>query len=196
LVPLVQDLGVETRGSSAGLLLAARGGSVLFDGEALTVEGTAGHAQAQLIIKLAGILDWPAMVVEGDSRSTDEIILAGIPVGLTAINTCASADAIHLITKKYTNLLADLIRPFDPCSIVDGALKHAAATFKMIQLTRVDYDLPGAEHLTAEEEKRRQSADLLIKNWMALQNERVQNNSSRAVGVLGTRPNSPEGKPK
>jgi hypothetical protein len=85
------------------------------------VEGTTGHAQAQLIIKLAGILDWPAMVVEGDSRWTDEIILTGIPIGLTAINTCASADAIRLITKKYTNLLADVIRPFDPCSVVDGA---------------------------------------------------------------------------
>ena len=121
LVPLVQDLGLETRGSSAGILLATSAGSVLFDGEALTVEGTTGHAQAQLIIKLAGILDWPAMVVEGDSRWTDEIILTGIPIGLTAINTCASADAIRLITKKYTNLLADVIRPFDPCSVVDGA---------------------------------------------------------------------------
>jgi hypothetical protein len=195
LVPLVQDLGLETRGSSAGILLATSAGSVLFDGEALTVEGTAGHAQAQLIIKLAGILDWPAMVVEGDSRWTDEIILTGIPIGLTAINTCASADAIRLITKKYTNLLADVIRPFDPCSVVDGALKHAAATFKMIELARVEYELPGAEHLTAEEEKRRQSADLLIKNWMALQNERVQNNSSRAVRVPGTLPDSNESKP-
>jgi MobA/MobL family len=195
LVPFVQDLGVETRGSSAGILLATSGGSVLFDGEALTVEGTAGHAQAQLIIKLAGILDWPAMVVEGDSRSTDEIILAGIPVGLTATNTCASAGAIRLITKKYPNLLADVIRPFDPCSIVDGALKHAAATFKMVELTRVEYELPGTEHPTAEEEERRKSADLLIQNWMALQNERVQSNSSRGVGGPGALADSPEGKP-
>jgi hypothetical protein len=194
LVPLVQDLGVETRGSSAGILLATSGGSVLFDGEALTVEGTAGHAQAQLIIKLAGILDWPAMVVEGDSRSTDEIIVAGIPTGLTAINISASADTIRLITKKYPNLLADVIRPFDPCFIIDGALNHAAATFRMAELTRVEYEMPGAKHPTSEEVERRQSADLLIQNWMALQNERVKTIQVAQSKRLARFLDSPEGK--
>jgi hypothetical protein len=196
LVPLLmQELGVETRGSGTGILLATADGAVHFDGEAFTVEGTTGHAQTHLIIKLAAALDWPAMVVEGDSRSTDEIIFAGIPTGLTAINISASVDTIRLITKKYPKLLADVVRPFDPCCTIDGALKHAAATFKMAELMRVEYVMPGAEHPAAEEEERRKSADLLIKNWMELQNERVQNNSSRAAAVLGTRPDSPEGTP-
>jgi hypothetical protein len=63
----------------------------------------------------------------------------------------------------------------------------------MAELTRVEYVMPGAEHPAAEEEQRRKSADLLIKNWMELQNERVQNDSSREIQPLGTLPD--ESKP-
>jgi hypothetical protein len=144
-VPLVQQAEVEVRGSSparAEIALTTRDGSVAFDGETFSLEGTAGPARAQLIVKLAQALDWPALVVEGDTQSTDEIIIAGVLAGMTPINTCASDHALIMIKKNFGHLLADTIRPLDPCSVVDGALAHAFATFEAAEPTQVTSSEP------------------------------------------------------
>jgi hypothetical protein len=149
IVPLTQEAGVEVRGSSraqAGIILTTRDGSVLFDGETFTIEGTAGPAQAHLIVKLAQALDWPALVVEADTQSTDEIIFAGVPVGMIPINTCASDNVLKLIKQKFGHLLADTIRPLDPCSVVDGALEQALATFELAESRQVASSEPKMPH--------------------------------------------------
>jgi MobA/MobL family protein len=155
-VPLALEAQAEARGSSsarAEIVLTTRDGSLTFDGETFAIEGTVGPAQAQLIVKLAEALDWPALVVEGASESTDEIIIAGAPVGMTAINTCASDNAVRLIKKSYGHLLADTIRPLDPCNVVDRALKTTSE-----KVHQADFDLDAPEpKLARDEENRRPS---------------------------------------
>jgi MobA/MobL family len=127
-VPLVLEAGAEAFGSGSArdeIALLTRDGSMTFDGETFTTYGTVGAAQARLIVQLAQALDWPAMVVEGDARSADEIIVAGAPMGITAINRCASESAIRLIQSNYGHLLADTIRPLDPLSVAVNALEAA-----------------------------------------------------------------------
>jgi MobA/MobL family len=125
-VPLAEENGIEVRGSKESkpeILLMTRDGSVvLFDGEILSFEGIAGSARAQLVVKLARALDWPAIIVKGNTQSTDQIITAGIVLGVTAINTCASENALRLIKKNFGHLLADTVRPLDPVSVVDELL--------------------------------------------------------------------------
>lgn len=125
-VPLAEASGATVRGTKEDkleIVLTTRDGSVgVFDGEMLNFEGRAGSARAQLVVKLAQALDWPAIIVEGDSQSTDEIIMAGAVLGVTAINTCASENALRLIKKNYGHLLADTVRPLDPLSVVDELL--------------------------------------------------------------------------
>jgi hypothetical protein len=160
-VPLALEAQVEARGSSsarAEIALMTRDGSLTFDGEAFRVEGRAGPAQAQLIVKLAKALDWPALVVEGDSSWADEIIIAGVPLDLTAINVCASDNALHFIQKNYGHLLADAIRPLDPCNVVGHLL-----TEKTDKVEQTDFvsDMPEQKASRADEEDHRQSGALL-----------------------------------
>lgn len=133
-VPLAAENGIEVRGSKESkpeIVLMTRAGSVVFDGEILSFEGVAGSARAQLIVNLARALDWPAVIVEGDAQSTDEIIMAGVVLGVTAINTCASENALGLIKKNFGHLLADTVRPLDPLSVVDELLAEYAQSAKV-----------------------------------------------------------------
>jgi hypothetical protein len=76
-------------------------------------------------------------MVEGDARSADEIIVAGAPIGITAINRCASKSAIGLIQRNYGHLLGDTIRPLDPLSVLANALE--AAPFEPVEVEpRID----------------------------------------------------------
>lgn len=124
-VPLAEEDGAEvrvTKEDKPEIVLTTRDGSVVFDGEILGFDGVAGTERARLIVKLARALDWPAVIVEGDARSTDQIITAGVILGVTAINTCASEDALGLIKKRFGHLLADTVRPLDPLAVVDQLL--------------------------------------------------------------------------
>ncbi|OSI60273.1 hypothetical protein BSZ21_38545 [Bradyrhizobium canariense] len=125
-VPLAEENGIEVRGSEENrpeIVLTTREGSlVVFDGEALSFGGIAGAARARLVVELARALDWPAIIVEADSQSTDEIIMAGVVLDVTAINTCASENALKLIKKRFGHLLADTVRPLDQLSVVDELL--------------------------------------------------------------------------
>jgi hypothetical protein len=139
-------------------VLTTRDGLLSFDSETFVTEGKAGRAQAQLIVKLAEALDWPALLVKADSSSADEIIIAGVPLGLTAINMCASDTAIRLIQKNYGHLLADAIGPLDPCNVVDHLLK---AKPDKVEQTDFDSDVPEPKATRADEEDHRQSGALL-----------------------------------
>ncbi len=125
-VQLASDAGAETFHSDEDeVTLSTRDGSTTFDGEKFTSSGIIGPAQARLIVILAQAFDWPAMVVEGNAGSADELIIAGVPIGLTAINRCASPRAILLIRRKYGHLLADTIRPLDPLAVAMEVLEVA-----------------------------------------------------------------------
>jgi hypothetical protein len=150
-VPLALEAQAEARGADSGraaMVLTTRDGPVIFDGVTFSVEGTVRRSQAQLIVKLAQALDWPALVVDGDPESIDEVIVAGVPCGLTAINTCASADAIHLIQQKFGHLLADTVRSLDPCNIVCAALNATSQ-----KVNNIDFDLPAPQPKLARDEE-------------------------------------------
>nr|WP_283842028.1 MobA/MobL family protein [Bradyrhizobium sp. KB893862 SZCCT0404] len=124
-VPFAVEEGAEvrvTKEDKPEIVLTTRDGSVVFDGAILSFEGVAGTARARLIVKLARALDWPAVIVEGNAQSTDQIITAGVILGVTAINTCASEDALKLINNQFGHLLADTVRPLDPLAVVDQLL--------------------------------------------------------------------------
>lgn len=204
-IQLAQEIGIEAGGSSGDrgeIELMTRDGSMIFDGETFTIPDTAGLAQARLIIELAQALDWPALVVDGNSVSTDEIILAGAPVGMVPINTCAGDDVLLLIKEKFGHLLADGIRPLDPLSAVDSAL--ARANSEEIELAQVLSDKPrgcATEDLSdfeicdipepqrpsaADEENSRLTNSHFWEDYLAHQDERLQ--SIPAHGARGSRP--------
>jgi hypothetical protein len=150
-VPLALDAQAEARGADSGraaIVLTTRDGSVIFDGVTFSVVGTVRPALAQLIVKLAQALDWPALVVDGDPKSIDEVIVAGVPYGLTAINTCASADAIRLIQRQFGHLLADTVGPLDPCNIVYAALNPTSP-----KVDNIDFDFPALQPKLARDEE-------------------------------------------
>jgi MobA/MobL family len=133
-VPLAEENGAAVRGTKKDkleIVLITRDGSLVFDGEILRFEGVAGSARAQLIVKLARALDWPAVIIEGNTQSTDQIIAAGIVLGVTAINTCASENALRLIKKNFGHLLADTVRPLDPILVVDELLAEHVPSAKV-----------------------------------------------------------------
>ncbi|MDH2399827.1 MobA/MobL family protein [Bradyrhizobium sp. SSUT18] len=155
-IPLAEENGVEVRGSNGSkpeIVLTTRAGSVVFDGEILSFEGVAGTARAQLIVKLARTLDWPAVIVEGDAQSTDEIIVAGVVLGVTAINTCASEYALRLIKKNYGRLLSDTVRPLDPISVVDELLA-TYTQFAEVEPADASSVLPGGSEPAFDSERR------------------------------------------
>ena len=104
----------------------ASAGAIVFDGEAIRAEGKLRQDQAELIVQLASQLKWPALVVEGDTMSVDRIIVAGVAFRLTAVNRCASDDALSMVHERYGSLLHDEVRPLDPLSVVTAARKTLA----------------------------------------------------------------------
>jgi len=101
-------------------------GVIVFDGEAIRAEGKLRQDQAELIVQLACQLKWPALVIEGDTVSADRIIVAGVALRLTAVNRCASDDALSMVHERYGRLLHDEVRPLDPLSAVTAARKTLA----------------------------------------------------------------------
>ena len=86
-----------TRESRDEIELATDDGAIIFDGETFTITNIASPSQAKLVVTLTKKLGWPALVVEGDSKSTDEIFLAGVPQGhgpdqYVCQRQCACAD--------------------------------------------------------------------------------------------------------
>ncbi|QAU45890.1 MobA/MobL family protein [Bradyrhizobium guangzhouense] len=141
-VQLASDAGAETFHSDEDVTLSTRDGSTTFDGEKFTSSSIIGPAQARLIVILAQAFDWPAMVVEGNAGSADELIIAGVPIGLTAINRCASPRAILLIRRKYGHLLADTIRPLDPLAVAMEVLEVADVVEAGNAEVRSESDVP------------------------------------------------------
>jgi hypothetical protein len=230
-VPLALAAQVEARGSAsarAEIVLTTRGGSLTFDGEAFRVDGRAGPARAQLIVELAKALDWPALVVEGDSGSADEIIIAGVPLDLTAINLSASDHALLWIQKCYGHLLAEAIQPLDPRNVVGHLLKEKPDKFEQTDFasdmkatedhrqigalsdsgmvadqafktpenagrTAFDLDMPEPKSNRAEEEEKlRQSGELLWETWLVARHNRLVDNSGREAREQRPPPKAPE----
>ena len=119
---VARESGIGTRESRDEIELATDDGAIVFDGETFTITNIASPSQAKLVVALAKKLGWPALVVEGDSKSTDEIFLAGVPKAMVPINMCTSDVALGLINNKFRHLFADAIAPLDPHSRVDTAV--------------------------------------------------------------------------
>lgn len=159
---LVHQAGGEARDSAVEgrvEITSAIGGCMTFDGEIFSIEGTANSAYAGLIVELARALDWPALVVEGDTGSADRIIVAGIPQGMTAINICASDKAIDLIKNNYGHLIPDTIRPLDPRDVVGNGYKA-----KPESVDQADFVVPRPNSPRTDEDNRLQSGALLLKD--------------------------------
>jgi hypothetical protein len=188
------------------IVLTTLDAALEFDGETFAAEGIVTPGQAQIIVKLGNALDWAALVVEGDSKSTDEIIVAGIPVGLTTINTCASDNAIKLIHKKFRHLVYDAVAPHDPCHVVDAVLRKVIAPIETAGPRMAapkeptmsdpdshsdDFDVMGPTTSQADE-KRREEAGLLFETYVALQSERMlRRNLGHGIEKIPDQPNSP-----
>ena len=109
---------------SSHLITSVRlGGTVVtFDGEIFRLKGDGSAQEAALIVDLARALEWPALVVEGDERLADMIILAGATHGLTAVNRAASAAAIRLISEAQFEKFLDQMARHDPLGVVADLL--------------------------------------------------------------------------
>jgi hypothetical protein len=197
---VAREIGIVTRESHGEIELANDDGAIVFDGETLTIANVASPSQAKLVVTLAKKLGWPALVVEGDSTSTDEIFLAGVPEAMVPINACASDYALALINNKFRSLLADAIVPLDPLSrvdigavpIVSFALEEAQPTGSASATSRepesmleiVEFPEP-PKSSAAEEEKKRAEAGKFFQQWIAALVPDVQHNSVPRVRENG-----------
>ena len=110
---------------------------VIFDGEKFRT-GHVGANQFEQIIQLARLLDWPALVVEGDNDMADGLILAAVQYGVAVINRHASPEALLQIQTKYgARLLAD-IRPHDPREIVEASIRPFEQSTQAMRGINVD----------------------------------------------------------
>jgi hypothetical protein len=96
--------------------------AVTFDGQAFRLKGNGGTRDAALIVELARELEWPALVVEGDTELADQIILAGAAIGLTAVNRAASTAVLRLISETQLKNFLDQIAQYDPLGVVADLL--------------------------------------------------------------------------
>lgn len=146
-IQLVDEIGVDARGTGGAngeIELITPDGPVIFDGETFTIADSVGPLPARLVVKLAKQLGWPALVVEGNSKSADEIILAGISLGIIRFNTCASDHSLSLIKEKYGYWLAAVIDPLDPLSVVDTASLIETASI-LDPVSTLDFSIPETE---------------------------------------------------
>jgi len=100
------------------------GTGVVFDGDAFHMAADGRTQDAALIVSLARALGWPALVVEGDARLADMVIVAGAPEGLTAVNRAASPSAIALISKVQFGMIHEQISRHDPQGVIAAALRE------------------------------------------------------------------------
>jgi len=105
----------EIRFKVAGVLIA-------FDSERFRSRGTVTAEMSRVIVGLVQALDWPAVVVHGNSDSADEIISTSVPLGIAIINRNASANTLRAICEQYGEMLLDQVEPYDPLSVVATAI--------------------------------------------------------------------------
>jgi len=201
---LAQEIGVEARKFGEGrgeIELATDDGTIIFDGETFTIANITNPSQAKLVVTLAKKLGWPALVVEGDSKSEDEIFLAGVSEAMVPINTCASDNALALINNKFGHRLADAVRPLDPLLRVDTAVPTVRRDLEVVEpadpvpATSREPE-SSSEHFivkfpeapkpsAADEEKRRAKAAEFWDQYVAGQDKGLQRNSSRGAPDYG-----------
>lgn len=192
---VAREIGIGTRESHGAIELATDDGAIVFDGEMFTITNIASPSQAKLVVTLAKKLGWPALVVEGDSKSTDEIFLAGVPEAMVPINTCASDNTLALINNKFCHLFADAIVPLDPRSRVDTVMPMihrdpdvveppslAPATSREPESILEIIEIPEpSKPSAADEEQRRATAAELWEKYKAGQDKGLQRNSVTRV---------------
>jgi hypothetical protein len=118
----VENLSTENHSHLTPVRLNGTG--VVFDGEAFHIAAEGRTQDAALIVSLARALEWPALVVEGDARLADMIIVAGAPEGLTAVDRAASPTAIALISKVQFGMFHEQISRHDPRGVIAAALRE------------------------------------------------------------------------
>ena len=199
---LAREIGIVTRESHGEIELATDDGAIVFDGETFTIANIASPSQAKLVVTLAKKLGWPALVVEGDAKSKDEIFLAGVSEAMVPINTCASDYALALINNKFRNLIADAIVPLDPLSRVDtGAVPILSLALEEAEpagsapATSSEPDsspeyfwveFPEApKPSAAEEEKKRAESGTFFQQWVASKVPGAQRSSAPRVRANG-----------
>lgn len=196
---VAREIGIGTRESRDGIELAADDGTIIFDGETITITNIASPSQAKLVVTLAKKLGWPALVVEGDSKSADEIFLAGVFEAVVPINTCASDNALALINNKFGHLLAGAVRPLDPLSRVDTTIPTVHRELEVVEPAgpvpatprepdcRLEIEkIPEPpKPSAADEEKRMARSGAFFEQYLAGQDKGLQRNSVPRVRANG-----------
>jgi hypothetical protein len=118
----VENLSAENHSHLTPVRLNGTG--VVFDGDAFHMAAEGRTQDAALIVSLARALGWPALVVEGDARLADMVIVAGAPEGLTAVNRAASPTAIALISKVQFGMFDEQVSRHDPRRVIAAAVRE------------------------------------------------------------------------
>ena len=179
-----------------------------FDGSKFKFTGPIDERVAGRIIQLMRAVGWPALVVEGNQKSADLIISAGIPFNLTAVNRAAGTETLKFIKEKYGAQLLDQIRPYDPLQVAEAILaKSRTANTKtkgIVVAEKIgeneyhdsdDFDLldmPQPSASAVEEETRRRNAEFAQRYFSKQQRE-----LDEIVQMINrrTKPASPQSSP-
>jgi len=156
--------------------------SMQFNGWSFQLLGQLEPQQAEFVSRLARALEWPALVLEGDSTLANEILLAAAPLGLTAINRHADDETLRKIHTHHHGLLLDQIANHDPLAVVENILarhrtaqpqaSHVAVKASLLKLAVSGDDSPGLEQIPEpplaqpDDETQRGNAQL-VKNSFA-----------------------------
>lgn len=195
---MAREIGVVIRESHGAIELATEDGNIVFDGETFTIANVASPSQAKLVVTLAKKLGWPALLVEGDSKSNDEFFLAGVPEAMVPINACGTGYALALINNEFRNLLADAIVPIDPLSRVDTStvpildlkkvepMRSATATSPQPDNGFEIEEIPQPPKPSAvEEEKKKTESGAFFQQWVSGYVPSAQRNFAPRVRTKG-----------
>jgi hypothetical protein len=104
----------------------------------MTAAGIVPPAIAKLLVGCARVLDWPAVVADGDADCIDSFIIAGVQEELAVVNTAASDRALSLIRHKFGERLQQAVADYDRL----GVAKASVRSYRAFQFRRAMAYLP------------------------------------------------------
>jgi hypothetical protein len=105
------------------------GGCVYFDGKTIVAPNPrVSGGLPEKFCALLRMIDWPAIVIDGDPGFCDAVTIAGAPVGLMPINRPVSAAVLARISDPTGQTLLRDIEPYDPLGAAAAVMqKYRAA---------------------------------------------------------------------
>jgi hypothetical protein len=87
---------------------------------------------ARLMVACARVLDWPAVVADGDPDSVDAFVIAGVQEELAVVNCCASDRVLSLMRHRFGERLPLAVADYDRRGVAEASVR----SYRAVQFQR------------------------------------------------------------